>query len=148
MQGPAAEVRAAHPHAHAGAALLPTIGLLALRCVDALAPLFILLFSFFDLLTIGTLISQPAALPRAARCSPPLSRLLLDLHSALFLADEAAVRLLARLPSGASRKICGMKTEEIRMGGRGKADRQAPRFAHREDEGVVVGSQQSDEKER
>ena len=50
---------------------LPTIGLLALRCVDALAPLFILLFSFFDLLTIGTLISQPAALPRAARCSPP-----------------------------------------------------------------------------
>ena len=33
------------------------------------------------------------------------------------------------------------------MGGRGKADRQAPRFAHREDEGVVVGSQQSDEKE-
>ena len=77
----------------------------------------------------------------------PLSRLLLDLHSALFLADEAAVRLLARLPSGASRKICGTKTEEIRMGGRGKADRQAPRFAHREDEGVVVGSQQSDEKE-
>ena len=68
--------------------------------------------------------------------------------SALFLADEAAVRLLARLPSGASRKICGTKTEEIRMGGRGKADRQAPRFAHREDEGVVVGSQQSDEKER
>ena len=66
---------------------------------------------------------------------------------ALFLADEAAVRLLARLPSGASRKICGTKTEEIRMGGRGKADRQAPRFAHREDEGVVVGSQQSDEKE-
>ena len=65
----------------------------------------------------------------------------------LFLADEAAVRLLARLPSGASRKICGTKTEEIRMGGRGKADRQAPRFAHREDEGVVVGSQQSDEKE-
>ena len=57
------------------------------------------------------------------------------------------VRLLARLPSGASRKICGTKTEEIRMGGRGKADRQAPRFAHREDEGVVVGSQQSDEKE-
>ena len=32
---------------------LPTIGLLALRCVDALAPLFILLFNFFDLLTIG-----------------------------------------------------------------------------------------------
>ena len=28
---------------------LPTIGLLALRCVDALAPLFILLFNFFDL---------------------------------------------------------------------------------------------------
>ena len=51
---------------------LPTIGLLALRCVGALAPLFILLFSFFDLLTIRTLISQPAALPRAARCSPPL----------------------------------------------------------------------------
>ena len=68
--------------------------------------------------------------------------------SALFLADEAAVRLLARLPSGASRKICGTKTEEIRMGGRGRADRQAPRFAHREDEGVVVGSKQSDEKER
>ena len=67
---------------------------------------------------------------------------------ALFLADEAAVRLLARLPSGASRKICGTKTEEIRMGGRGRADRQAPRFAHRKDEGVVVGSQQSDEKER
>ena len=66
----------------------------------------------------------------------------------LFLADEAAVRLLARLPSGASRKICGTKTEEIRFGGRGRADRQAPRFAHREDEGVVVGSQQSDEKER
>ena len=64
---------------------LPTIGLLALRCVDALAPLFILLFNFFDLLTIGTLISQPAALPRAARCSPPLSRLLLDLHPALLL---------------------------------------------------------------
>ena len=63
------------------------------------------------------------------------------------MCDEAAVRLLARLPSGASRKICGTKTEEIRMGGRGKADRQAPRFAHREDEGVVVGSQQSDEKE-
>ena len=68
--------------------------------------------------------------------------------SALFLADEAAVRLLARLPSGASRKICGTKTEEIRMGGRGRTDRQAPRFAHRKDEGVVVGSQQSDEKER
>ena len=50
---------------------LLSIGLLALRCMDALAPLFILLFSFFDLLTIGTLISQPAALPRAARCSPP-----------------------------------------------------------------------------
>ena len=66
----------------------------------------------------------------------------------LFLADEAAVRLLTRLPSGASRKICGTKTEEIRTGGRGRADRQAPRFAHREDEGVVVGSQQSDEKER
>ena len=47
---------------------LPTIGLLALRCVDALAPLFILLFSFFDLLTIGTLISQPAAL-RASRAA-------------------------------------------------------------------------------
>jgi hypothetical protein len=46
---------------------LPTIGLLALRCVDALAPRFILLFNFFGLLTIGTLISQPAALPRAAR---------------------------------------------------------------------------------
>ena len=61
---------------------LPTIWLLALRCVDALAPLFILLFNFFDLLTSGTLISQPAALPRAARCSPPLSRLLLDLHHA------------------------------------------------------------------
>ena len=42
---------------------------------------------------------------------------------ALFLADEAAVRLLARLPSGASRKICGTKTEEIRMGGRGRADK-------------------------
>ena len=68
--------------------------------------------------------------------------------SALFLADEAAVRLLARLPSSASRKICGTKTEEIRTRGRGRADRQAPRFAHREDEGVVVGSQQSDEKER
>ena len=68
--------------------------------------------------------------------------------SPLFLADKAVVRLLARLPSGASRKICGTKTEEIRMGGRGKADRQAPRFAHREDEGVVVGSKQSDEKER
>ena len=68
--------------------------------------------------------------------------------SPLFLADEAVVRLLARLPSGASRKICGTKTEEIRMGGRGKADRQAPRFAHREDEGIVVSSQQSDEKER
>ena len=51
---------------------LPTNGLFALRCVDALAPLLILLFNFFDLLTIGTLISQPAALPRAARCSPPL----------------------------------------------------------------------------
>ena len=50
---------------------LPTNGLFALRCVDALAPLLILLFNFFDLLTIGTLISQPAALPRAARCSPP-----------------------------------------------------------------------------
>ena len=46
---------------------LPTNGLFALRCVDALAPLLILLFNFFDLLTIGTLISQPAALPRAAR---------------------------------------------------------------------------------
>ena len=68
--------------------------------------------------------------------------------SALFLADEAAVRLLTRLPSGASRKICGTKTEEIRTGGRGRADRQAPRFAHREDEGIAVGSQQSDEKER
>ena len=78
---------------------------------------------------------------RRSNCPPhPIFRL-------LFLADEAAVRLLARLPSGASRKICGTKTEEIRMGGRGKADRQAPRFAHREDEGVVVGSQQSDEKE-
>ena len=78
---------------------------------------------------------------RRSNCAPyPIFR-------ALFLADEAAVRLLARLPSGASRKICGTKTEEIRMGGRGKADRQAPRFAHREDEGVVVGSQQSDEKE-
>ena len=68
--------------------------------------------------------------------------------SALFLADEAAVRLFAQLPSGASRKICGAKTEQIRMGGRGRADRQVPRFAHREDEGVVVGSEQSDEKER
>ena len=29
---------------------LPTIGLLALRCVDALAPLFILLLNFFCLL--------------------------------------------------------------------------------------------------
>ena len=65
--------------------------------------------------------------------------------SALFLADEAAVRLLARLPSGASRMTCGTKTEEIRTGGRGRADRQAPRFAHyREDEGLVVGSQQSE----
>ena len=48
---------------------LHTIGLLALRCVDALAPLFVLLFNFFDLLTIGTLIPQPAALPRAARAA-------------------------------------------------------------------------------
>ena len=30
---------------------LLSIGLLALRCIDALAPLFILLFNFFDLLT-------------------------------------------------------------------------------------------------
>ena len=79
---------------------------------------------------------------RRSNCAPyPIFR-------ALFLADEAVVRLLARLPSGASRKICGTKTEEIRTGGRGRADRQAPRFAHREAEGGVVGSQQSDEKER
>ena len=37
---------------------LPTIGLLALRCVDALAPLFILLFNFFD-----TLIGTPTLAP-------------------------------------------------------------------------------------
>ena len=54
---------------------LLSIGLLALRCIDALAPLFILLFNFFDLLTIGTLISQPAALRLALReTRPPLPR--------------------------------------------------------------------------
>ena len=52
---------------------LPTNGLFALRCVDALAPLLILLFNFFDLLTIGTLISRPAALRLALReARPPL----------------------------------------------------------------------------
>ena len=58
---------------------LLSIGLLALRCVDTLAPLFMgLLFSFFDLLIIGVLVARPAA-PPAARRSPPRSRLLLDL---------------------------------------------------------------------
>ena len=73
---------------------LPTIGLLALRCVDALAPLLILLFNFFDLLTIGTLISQPAALPRAARCSPPSPAC-----CSTCTAAPAAARLPAAAPS-------------------------------------------------
>ena len=63
---------------------LPAIGLLALRCVDALAPLFILLFNFFDLLTIGTLILN-LQLCLVLRDARPLSHLLLDLHPALLL---------------------------------------------------------------
>ena len=53
---------------------LPTIGLLALRCVDALAPLFILLFSFFDLLTIGTLIPPDVSFCSSQNKQPRLER--------------------------------------------------------------------------
>ena len=60
---------------------LLSIGLLALRCMDALAPLFILLFNFFDLTT-----SAPSSLNLqlcVSRCAKlaPLSHLLLDLHT-------------------------------------------------------------------
>ena len=76
---------------------LPTNGLFALRCVDALAPLLILLFNFFDLLTIGTLISQPAALRLALReARPPLPP---AARAAPRPATPAAARLSAAHPA-------------------------------------------------